>query len=104
MGKDAHTLSLFPGSAILEEERNLVNKVFVEDQNMYRITLMPSVVNKASAIIFLVTGAEKAKALYGVLEKSFEPKKYPAQLIKPSNGEPHWFIDEEAAEQLRQKN
>jgi len=103
MGKDAHTLSLFPGSAILEEDRNWVNTVFVEDQNMYRITLMPSIVNKASAIIFLVTGAEKAKALHDVLEKSFEPKKYPAQLIKPSNGELYWFVDETAAEQLQQK-
>lgn len=102
MGKDAHTLSLFPGSAIIEKE-NWVNAVYADDQNMYRITLMPSIVNKASAIIFLVTGADKATALCNVLETPFEPTKYPAQLIKPSNGELHWFTDEDAVSEIKRK-
>ena len=101
MGKDGHTLSLFPSSPLLHEQQHWVNSVYVEDQKMYRITLMPSIVNKASAIIFLVTGAEKAKALHDVLEKSFGLKKYPAQLINPSNGELHWFVDEDAAKYLK---
>src|SRR5205085_7571354 len=53
MGSDGHTLSLFPGSAVLNEQHNWVNPVFVEDQKMYRLTLMPAIVNKASTIIFL---------------------------------------------------
>ena len=101
MGKDGHTLSLFPGSSILQEEKHWVNTVYAEDQKMYRITLMPSIVNKASSIIFLVTGAEKAKTLQSVLEDSFQPEHFPAQLIKPLNGELHWFLDEEAAWELK---
>jgi 6-phosphogluconolactonase len=104
MGKDGHTLSLFPHSAILNEQHNWVNSVSVDDQKMYRITLMPSVVNKAAAIIFLVTGNEKSQALHKVLEGPFEPFNYPSQLIKPLNDELHWFVDENAAAELRQKN
>ncbi len=103
MGKDGHTLSLFSGSSILNEE-NWVNAVFVEDKKMYRITLMPSIVNKASSIIFLVTGKEKSKTLRNVLESPPDPVNYPAQLIQPANKELHWFLDDNAASELRQKN
>ncbi len=103
MGKDAHALSLFPGSSILQEDKNWVNAVYAESQNMYRITLMPSIVNKAEAILFLVTGADKAKALHNVLKTPYDPNKYPAQLIRPSNEALHWFIDKEAAAELKHK-
>ncbi len=104
MGKDGHTLSLFPHSGILNELHNWVNSVFAEDQKMYRLTLMPSLVNKASSIIFLVTGIEKSQVLQKVLEGLFEPFNYPSQLIKPLNNDLHWFLDENAALELRQKN
>ena len=98
MGKDGHTLSLFPSSPLLPGQQHWVNSVYVEDQKMYRITLMPSIVNKACSIIFLVTGIEKAKVLKAVLHGS--PGQYPAQLIQPVNGQLHWFLDEEAAGEL----
>ncbi|MEP6594662.1 MAG: 6-phosphogluconolactonase [Ginsengibacter sp.] len=104
VGKDGHTLSLFPGSSILNEQNNWVNAVFAEDQKMYRITLMPSVVNRASSVIFLVTGIEKSKTLRNVLAGPPAPVNYPAQLIQPANKELHWFLDDEAASELRQKN
>ena len=100
MGKDGHTLSLFPGFEVPAEQDNWVNAVYLEGQKMHRITLMPSIVNSSSAIIFLVTGDEKAKALQQVLKGPFEPVKYPAQLIRPSNGELHWFVDENAAREI----
>ncbi len=100
MGKDGHTLSLFPASLILQEQKHWVNSVFVEGQNMYRITLMPSIVNKASKVIFLVTGTDKAKTLKSVLHDPLQTDHYPAQLINPLNGELHWFIDEEASQDL----
>ena len=100
MGNDGHTLSLFPGSAILNEQYNWVKSVFVEDQKMFRITLMPPIVNNASAIIFLVTGKEKSKSLRNVLEGPFESFQYPAQLIQPVNGQLHWFLDEDAATEI----
>jgi 6-phosphogluconolactonase len=98
MGKDGHTLSLFPSSTILYEQQHWVNPVYVEDQKIYRITLMPSIVNKASSVIFLVTGNEKANVLKAVLRGP--PDQYPAQLIAPLNGEQHWFLDEDVAKGL----
>lgn len=98
MGKDGHTLSLFPSSSLLHEQRNWVNSIYLEDQNMHRITLMPSVVNKAASVVFLITGREKEKMLKEVLQGP--PDTYPAQLIRPENGELHWFLDEEAGKEL----
>ncbi|MDQ6756750.1 MAG: 6-phosphogluconolactonase [Bacteroidota bacterium] len=99
MGDDGHTLSLFPGSEILNDNQSWVNAVHSKEKGE-RITLMPAIVNKSSTIVFLVTGEKKAKALAEVIEKSSSPK-YPTQLIKPSNGELHWFLDEVAAKYLQ---
>jgi 6-phosphogluconolactonase len=100
MGKDGHTLSLFPGFEVPDDQNNWVNAVYLDDQKMHRITLMPSIVNRSSAVIFLVTGYEKAKALQQVLKGPFEPVNFPAQLISPINGELHWFVDKDAAGEI----
>jgi 6-phosphogluconolactonase len=100
MGKDGHTLSLFPGYEVSGEQDNWVNAVYLEDKKMHRITLLPSIVNRSSAVIFLVTGDEKSKTLQQVLRGSFEPAKYPAQLISPATGELHWFVDQDAAKEI----
>ena len=54
---------------------------------MYRITLMPLLVNKASKIAFMVDGANKATVLQEVLEGEYMPTKLPSQIIKPAEGE-----------------
>ncbi len=100
MGDDGHTLSLFPNSALLQDQQSWVKADNAEQKGMKRITLMPSVVNKSAAIVFLVTGENKAKVLQKILE-SPASQKYPAQLIQPANGELHWFLDEAAAEYLK---
>ena len=100
MGDDGHTLSLFPGSAIIEENKNWVNAVYNEAQQMYRITLMPVIVNRASNVVFMVDGTKKTTILKQVIEGKYIPSKLPAQIIKPVNGELHWFLDETAAEEL----
>lgn len=100
MGDDGHTLSLFPGSPIIEEHTHWVNSVFNSEQEMYRITLMPIIVNKASNIAFMVDGDKKASALASVLEGDYQPKRFPAQIIKPTNGQLHWFLDKAAAKEL----
>ena len=100
VGDDGHTLSLFPGSLVVDEKQHWVNAVYNEKQKMYRITLMPSIVNKASHIAFMVTGENKSEILYRVIEGQYEPNVLPAQLIKPENGELHWFLDKVAAEKL----
>lgn len=100
MGDDGHTLSLFPGSPIIEEHRHWVNSVYNEQQEMYRITLMPLIVNRASKIAFMVDGSKKSKVLKEVLEGGYMPVKFPSQIIKPKDGELHWFLDKAAAKDL----
>ncbi len=99
MGDDAHTLSLFPGNAdtIREENKNVIS-LWLEDQNMHRVTLTANVVNKAAAVLFMVSGSSKAKALHHVLEGKKDIIYFPAQAINPAHGELHWYADESAVQ------
>jgi 6-phosphogluconolactonase len=101
LGDNAHTLSLFPGYPVVQEKEHWVRSFFLEEQEMYRITLTAPVVNHAAAVAFLVTGADKAVALQQVIHGKYEPEVYPAQLIKPVNGNIRWWIDEAAAGDLQ---
>jgi len=101
MGGDGHTLSLFPGTAVVHEEKAWVSSFFLKAQNMYRITLTKPIVNQSANVAFLVTGADKAHALEEVLHGNYNPDLYPSQLIQPENGKLHWFLDKDAASLLR---
>jgi len=103
MGDDGHTLSLFPGTAVIHEQKANVKAFYLEPQQMYRITLTAPVVNRAGKIIFLAFGAGKAHALKEVLEGAPNPDLYPSQVIQPLSGELHWFVDEAAAKDLQNK-
>lgn len=100
MGDDGHTLSLFPGTEIIHENTAWTKSFYLTPQSMYRISLTAPVVNLSAAVAFLVTGKNKAATLKQVLKGSHQPEKFPSQLIKPSKGELHWFVDEEAAASL----
>jgi 6-phosphogluconolactonase len=97
MGDDGHTLSLFPGMPVIHEEDKLTTAYFLKVQDMYRITLTAPLVNRAARVAFLVTGAGKAPALKEVIEGDYKPDTYPAQVIKPIDGELYWFVDEAAS-------
>jgi 6-phosphogluconolactonase len=99
MGDDGHTLSLFPGSEALKDEQSWVKADNTEQKGMKRITLMPTVINRSAAIVFLVTGENKATVLAEIISNPTH-EKYPAQLIQPANGELYWFLDEAAAKNL----
>ncbi|HEY4290780.1 MAG TPA: 6-phosphogluconolactonase [Puia sp.] len=101
MGDDGHTLSLFPGMPIVHEEKAWAKAFFLPAQDMYRITLTKTIVNKAAHIAFLTTGTGKAHALKEVQKGAYNPDLYPSQEIKPVNGELHWFVDEAAAAGLK---
>lgn len=92
MGDDGHTASLFPGTDVLEEQERWVQAYYLEPQSMYRITLTAPIINKAKKIIFITFGEKKAEALHQVLEGQYNPEQYPAQLIKPQNGEVLWLV------------
>ncbi|MEO6636883.1 MAG: 6-phosphogluconolactonase [Ginsengibacter sp.] len=101
-GDDGHTLSVFPNSPLIDKHDKWVESVYNEKQKMYRITLTPDIVNKASHIAFMVSGANKSKVLHHIIQGAYEPNTLPAQLIKPANGELYWFLDEEAAKELKE--
>jgi 6-phosphogluconolactonase len=100
MGDDGHTLSLFPGTPVVHEEKAWVTSFFLPAQSMYRITLTKSIVNRSQRIAFLATGPGKAHALKEVLKGEYHPDLYPSQEIKPADGALHWFVDKAAAAEL----
>lgn len=100
LGENGHTASLFPGTPVLHEKLRLVKEVFVDEQQMFRITMTALLINKARHIIFLVTGENKSEILENILKAPYQPEKYPAQLIKPDNGKVYWYVDNNAAKLL----
>jgi 6-phosphogluconolactonase len=101
MGDDGHTLSLFPGTAAVHEEKAWAIAYFLQAQDMFRITLTKTIVNRSARVAFLTTGTGKAHALKEVLKGAYNPDLYPSQEIKPAPGELHWFVDEAAAAGLK---
>ena len=99
MGPDGHMASLFPGTKLVKDivagkiaDDQLVASTWVEKFNMYRITFLPSLINAARCVNFLVAGEDKAEALNEVLDGVRDPEMYPAQLIDVLNGELNWLI------------
>ena len=97
LGTDGHTASIFPGSEVLHEAKRLVAAPWVEQLKTYRITMTLPLINNAASVLFLVSGTEKAEIVKDVLQG---PKRYPAQEVKPANGELLWMLDREAASKL----
>ncbi len=100
MGPDGHTASLFPGSPVLREGRHLVVAPYVERLGGYRLTLTLPVLNAAAAILFLVSGHDKAPMLRRVLTGAGGNDPLPAQLISPRHGTVTWLVDSAAASLL----
>src|ERR1700754_1712751 len=63
MGDDGHTLSLFPGQPVIHEEKRWATAYFLQAQDMFRITLTKTIVNKSACVAFLVAGAGKTHSL-----------------------------------------
>jgi 6-phosphogluconolactonase len=100
MGNEGHTLSLFPGTKALHPDGRIVVSNWIGKLYTERITLTAAVANNAAEIIFMVTGADKALALKGVLEGPYEPEQLPAQLLQPQNGKLLWLVDAAAGSTL----
>jgi len=100
MGNEGHTASLFPGTKALHETKRIAVRNWVGKLYTDRITLTAPAINNAARVIFMVTGADKALALKGVLEGPYEPEQLPAQMIQPSNGQLLWLVDTTAGGML----
>ena len=100
LGNNSHTASLFPHTEVLHVTTAEVRAVFVPEVAMYRLTFTAPLINQARAVAFLVFGADKAAAVRRVRQGPRNTEEFPAQLITPSTGERHWFLDETAAADL----
>lgn len=101
LGDNSHTASLFPNTNILQEQTATVKAVFLKDENVYRISFSAPLINNADKIAFLVYGAGKAAAVQHVIEDEKNTNLYPAQLIAPLHGELCWFLDKNAAADIK---
>jgi len=100
LGPDGHTASLFPESAALQENSRLVAANWVEKLQTSRITFTLPLLNAARVVLFLVSGTDKAAILHEVLECKGRDEKYPARLVRPSEGKLIWLADRAAASDL----
>lgn len=98
MGPDGHTASLFPGTTALEEKEHWVVANWVAKFSVFRITLTLPVLNRAAAVLFLVSGGEKAEMVKRALRDPLAD--LPCQKIPPNDGELMWFLDQGAASKL----
>lgn len=105
MGEDAHTASLFPGTPALEENKRLVVANVAPQGVTARLTLTARGINQARAVVFMVGGKSKAKAVQAVLndrgkDHSVDDRRFPARLIRPVAGRLIWLLDRAAASEL----
>jgi 6-phosphogluconolactonase len=99
MGEDGHTASLFPGHPLLHEKSKWVAPIFNSPKPPpERITLTLPVLNKARQVVFIATGASKVEALLAIIKGNSQ---LPAELVQPTGGELHWFVDEAALNRTR---
>lgn len=95
LGPDGHTASLFPGSAALADRNRWVAANYVEKFKSWRITFTYPVLDRASEILFLVSGAEKVDAVSQIFIKGAE---LPAARVKAATR--LWYLDAAAAAPL----
>jgi len=96
MGPDGHTASLFPGSGAARITDRCAAGVHVEPPGHDRVTLTLPALNAAAAVIFMVTGDDKAAALARVATG----QELPAGQVRPTAGTLLWLVDRAAAAAL----
>lgn len=100
MGADAHTASLFPGLAEIDDRAGTAAAVWVPKLNAHRVTLLPRVLLAARATIVLAAGADKAQPLRDVYEGAYDPQRLPIQIIHRYARAVDWYVDTAAAASL----
>lgn len=101
LGEDGHTASLFPGTPALSERNHLVAVGLSPKGIPSRLTLTLGVINRATVVLFLVTGAGKAQTVRAVLQSQTQAERaLPAAQVKPDSGRLVWLLDDAAAAAL----
>jgi len=98
LGEDGHTASLFPFHPAVTEATRWV--AAVPEADPPRVTLTLPILNQARRVVFLVTGARKARIMREVLQEPPDPLRRPAQGVRPGPGRILWMVDAAAASEL----
>jgi 6-phosphogluconolactonase len=101
LGEDGHTASLFPGVPVLRDHQRLIAATQSPKDPPIRLTMTFAAINRASVILFLVAGADKAGIVRAILDPKTEAERQlPASLVEPEEGRLIWFLDRAAAAEL----
>ena len=97
VGEDGHIASLFPHSPLLDERERRVMPVFDSPKPpARRLTLTPRVLDEATLIMVVATGAGKREAVARALGPDGDVHDCPARIARDAM----WIVDEEAAGDL----
>jgi 6-phosphogluconolactonase len=96
LGTDAHTASLFPGTAALAETRRWFVANDVPQLSTRRLTATYPLLDAARCVVFLVAGADKAPAVARVMAAEGDVATAPARGVRPA-GSLIWVLDRAAA-------
>lgn len=101
LGEDGHTASLFPGASILRDRQRVIAATQSPKDPPNRLTMTLAAINRASVILFLVTGSGKGGVVRAILDPRTEAERQlPASLVSPEEGRLIWFLDQAAAAEL----
>lgn len=100
LGKDGHVASLFPNAPTLRERRRVLPAEPGLEPFVDRVTLSIPALNSARAIVFAVSGADKAEAARRAFASEPSPDT-PASLVRSHTGTTTAILDRAAAAKLR---
>jgi 6-phosphogluconolactonase len=101
VGPDGHTASLFPEAATLEErERRVVAAKPGLEPWVDRVTLTVPALSSGRAVLFLLTGEEKAEAARRAFGEQ-PSRQTPASLVRSASGTTTAILDRAAAAKIQ---
>lgn len=104
MGEDGHTASIFPHEMNLWDSSNMCVVATHPETRQMRVSLSGQTINAAKNVVFLVTGAPKAKIIKEIIEDNENAQdKYPAARVQPASGNLTWYLDNYAGRELTKK-
>lgn len=92
IGEDGHTASIFPNQMTLLNSNELYDVAYHPVSNLARITMTGHLINNAGNIYFLVSRGDKENIVKDILDGNEKAMQYPANYIKPVNGELFWML------------
>jgi len=100
IGPDGHTASIFPGTENQTRGPQLVTRIQRPQTREFRLTLTLPILNAASNVAFLISGASKASIVRSVLSGQRGADLLPASRIMPESGQLTYLLDQAAASSL----